>query len=418
MTTKSVLKAVIPLGVIVGAVMITMTLISLRPPPIQVEPEKSAPIVEVVPAKTAPMAYRVQSQGILRPLTRTTVVAEVSGKIEWVSERYVVGGYFDANELLLRIDPSDYAAALKQAEATLAGRQAQLAQEQARAEQASKDWRQLEGRRGNQAPALVLREPQLAEAKANVLAAEADLDRARRNLQRTEIRMPYRGLVEAKDADVGQYVTPGGRLGVTFSTAVAEIRLPLSSDDLAFVDLPAVGETGGQGSLVRLRATLAGQQSERLAQIVRSEQVFDERARVIYAVAQVEDPYNLEGPSSTPAFPIGTFVSADIEGVDAGAVIALPRSTLRDSGEVLVANQQNKLEIRPVTVARADAQNVYIKAGLRDGERVITTAVDLPIPGTELRVQGGTQIPALEFPTVPTPASGKSLPKTRAEDRG
>ena len=50
-----------------------------------------------------------------------------------------------------------------------------------------------------------------------MLAAEADLDKARRNLQRTRITVPYDGLVRSKRVDVGQFVGAGTQLGVTFS---------------------------------------------------------------------------------------------------------------------------------------------------------------------------------------------------------
>ena len=384
---KRFLKVLIPVLIVAVAIGVTVILVGSRPPPAQVVPQTAATVVEVVTAEPQDLRYRVRSQGVLRPAVSSSLVAEVAGKVEWVSDSFVAGGYFAAGEALLRIDPSDYRAQVKQAEAALAGREAQLAQEEARAAQARKDWNQLDSRRGEEPPALVLRVPQLAEAKANVQAAEADLDRARRNLQRTEIRMPYAGLVESKEADLGQYVAPGTRLGSAFSVDRGEVRLPLSSDDLAFVQLPKLGGSGEDGPVVTLTARLGGKELKRLAQLTRSEQVVDERARVIYAVASLVDPYALGDAEGTPAFPMGTFVTARIEGSDAGRVIALPRSTLRDSGEVLIANADDELEVRPVDVARADETFVYIRGGLRGGERVITTAFDIPVPGTALRVE-------------------------------
>ena len=52
---------------------------------------------------------------------------------------------------------------------------------------------------------------------------------------------------------------------------------------------------------------------------------------------------------------------------------------------VLIINENNELEILPVTVLRAEPKNIYISNGVKTGARVITTALDAPIPGTRLR---------------------------------
>ena len=54
-------------------------------------------------------------------------------------------------------------------------------------------------------------------------------------------------MVRSKDADIGQFVNPGTRLGVTFATDYAEVRLPLTDRDLAFVDLPYAAEITASG---------------------------------------------------------------------------------------------------------------------------------------------------------------------------
>ena len=69
-------------------------------------------------------------------------------------------------------------------------------------------------------------------------------------------------------------------------------------------------------------------------------------------------------------------------------VVILPRSVLQADDTVLVANAERKLEIRQVTVLRAEPRNVYISDGLEGGELVITTSMDAPIPGTRLAITG------------------------------
>jgi RND family efflux transporter MFP subunit len=328
----------------------------------------------------------VSTQGAVRPRTETALVSEVAGKVVSVSPKFIAGGFFRQGEVLLEIDPSDYEAALQRALANLASREARLADEVARSEQALKDWRNL-GRQGEPSD-LVLRKPQLADARANVLAAEADVQKARRDLERTRISVPYDGLVREKLADIGQYVAPGTRLGVTFAIDTAEVRLPLSATDMAYLDLPSATGSLDRPTPVTLSADAPGSTGTWSAGIVRTEGVVDERSRVIYAVAEVPDPYGVLGISRQPELKIGTFVRADIEGRFAEDVVELPRRVLRPDNTVLVATPERELEIRPVSVARAEPSRVYIDEGLRAGEWIITTSMDAPIPGTKLRIAG------------------------------
>ncbi|MFK7956237.1 MAG: efflux RND transporter periplasmic adaptor subunit [Lysobacterales bacterium] len=380
-------KILIPLGIVAAAIVGLIVLSGLRPPPQKVEPLQAARVVEVMTARRANHQYQIISQGSLAPATQTDLVAEVSGKVVWVSPEFVAGGFFAAGQALLKIDPSDYEAQLKQAEATLASRQAQLAREEAQAQQAVLDWNKLDSRRGQKPSPLVLREPQLAEAQANVKAAEAELDRARRNLQRTNLSVPYAGLVLRRDADLGQFLSAGSPVGTTFAIDYAEVRLPLSTEELAFVDLPAASDDAEASEVpVLLETRLAGKRVTRTATLARSEQVIDQSNRAIYAVARLNDPYGLSDATDASPIPIGAFVSAAISGRQAGRVFQLPREVVRDNNEVMVVGAENLLELRPVTIQRSDPAFVYVSDGLTNGDRIITTPIEAPIPGTAVRV--------------------------------
>ncbi|MEJ8568942.1 efflux RND transporter periplasmic adaptor subunit [Elongatibacter sediminis] len=382
---KKFLRIFLPVLVLGLAIVAFAALVSLGKGrnPERKESGTAAVLVEVETAQVQSLNLTVVSQGAVRPRTETVLVPEVSGRIVNVSPNFVAGGFFRGGEVLLQIDPSDYEAALKRAEANLASRQAQYADQKARSEQALRDWQNL-GREGEPSD-LTLRKPQLAEALAGVLAAEADLQKARRDLERTRIRLPYDGLVRAKQVDIGQYVSPGTSLGVTFAIDTAEIRLPLTSRDLAFLKLPAA--TGGDSESrpqVRLSAESSGVNGEWHAEIIRTEGVIDETSRVVYAVAQVVDPYGVLGISDQQVLRVGTFVRAEIEGIPADNVVVLPRAVLRTNDTVLIANESNELEIRPVDLLRSEADHIYVRGGIRDGERVISTPMSAPIPGMRL----------------------------------
>ena len=401
---KKFFKFMLPLILIATSILLVVALVMYQKSQrAERKPEtEKAVLVDTIEAEIVSLNFVVNSQGTVRPRTETTLVSEVSGKVVSVAAEFVAGGFFRQGEVLLQIDPSDYQAGLKRAEAALASRKAKLADETARSEQALKDWQNM-GKQG-QPSDLGLRKPQMADAKANVSAAEADVQKARRDLERTQITVPYDGLVRQKAVDIGQYVTPGTRLGVTFAIDTAEVRLPLTNSDLNYLDLPSETEVKNKDKTyppVTLSSENGTDISRWQARIIRTEGVVDEISRVIYAVAQVVDPYGVLGQSHQQELKIGTFVNAAIQGLPADNVVVLPRFVLRPDNTVLVANADNRLEILPVTVLRAEPRKVYLSKGITGGTRVVTTTLDAPVPGTRLAIRG------LEDPTPP-PVTGGS----------
>ncbi len=352
-----------------GSVAIAGGLIASRKEPPRKEREELAMLVDVLELRPMSAEFEIRSQGTVMPRTQTILSAEVSGIITEISPSFIAGGLFEARDTLLRIDPTNYKVAVDQAEALVAQRQIEY-------DGASK--LRAQGYRA---------EAELAAAKAALAQARAELVRARRNLERTYIRLPYDGMVRAKEADLGQYVGPSTRLGVVFATEYAEVRLPLTDLDLAFVDLPKLPQAGGakiSGPRVQLTAVQKGKPVSWDATIVRSEGVVDESSRVTYAVARVEDPYALS--SNHAALPVGTFVEARIQGSSLEEIIRVPRTALRGSDQLVFVDDDDRLRIRSVEIIRADADYVYLTGGAAAGERIVTTSLESPVNGTKVRV--------------------------------
>jgi len=343
----------------------------MKPEAPKEEIENLALLVDVIELKTSTQSFAIQSQGTVRPRTETILSAEVSGSVVSISPKLIAGGVFRKDEVLMRIDPTNYTVAVERAEALLEQRQIEF-------DGATK--LRSQGYRA---------ESEYASAKAALAAARADVVGARRNLERTYIRLPYEGMVLSKESDLGQFVNPGTRLGITFATDYAEIRLALTDQDLAFVDIPDPREVtrsgGADGPSVKLTAVQKGRLTEWDAQIVRSEGVVDEKSRVTYVVARIVDPYGLH--SEGPSLPIGTFVAASIAGSNAVDVIPVPRGALRGADQVLVVNDDNQIEIRTVDVLRADSDYAYLRSGVSAGERITTTAIEAPTNGMSVRTE-------------------------------
>lgn len=379
----------LPVFIVAVGIALTATMIMFRPqPPTTPTAERVLP-VEVLTVNSVDMNLNVSSQGTVAPRTQTSMIAEVSGRVIAISEKLVAGGFFNAGEVMLTIDPADYEVAVDQAQANLLTAQAQLAQQQAQADQAAREW-DLSGRPREDAPILALRTPFLREAEARVLYSESELRRAQRQLDRTTVRAPYDALVREKTADIGQYLSTGARIAEVFATDYAEVRLPLSDRDMMWLTLPEPGQLAlSDATPVRLYANVAGKQQHWQAQIVRTEGVVDSNSRMHYAVARVDDPYGLRNRLRQPPLPAGTFVNADIEGIRVTGVFDIPLEAVRSGDQVLVMDQEQRLRQRQVNVIRSTANRVIVNEGLNNNDSVIVSPVPIPIDGMRVNPDAG-----------------------------
>lgn len=376
-----IIKIIVPVAVIVLAVVAAIGLASMRKPPEKKEEQRPGILVNAQQIASQDLIYRIQSQGTVRPKLETNLSSEVNGRIVEVAENFVEGGFFNKGDLLVRVEQADYLTNVKAAEASLANAQSALEEEKARGRVAEEEWRSFTA---GKAPELGLRRPQLAGALATVRSAEAELERANRDLARTEIRAPYSGMVKSRDANLGQFISRGTSVGMIYGTDIAEIRLPLTDNDLAFLQIPDFTQNSNQPEVV-LTAAVAGQIMQWPARLVRTEGVLDERSRVIYAVAEVTDPYQRISRKQSP-LRFGRFVQAQILGDATEQVVVIPRHLLLAQQQVLVVDKDSQLQFRPVIVERSDEHSAYIRSGFIDGDRLATSAIANPLAGTVVRV--------------------------------
>ncbi len=220
-------KIVLPIPILVLALLAAVTIVTLRPQVQTQRPEIRPPVVRVQTVELENLRLAVKTQGTVSPRTESQIVPEVSGRVIWVSSSLVSGGFFESGEVLLKLDPRDYQQLVIAVEAQVARAQLRVEQEKAEAALAIEEWKDLgEG----EADPLTLREPHLQEARAALAAAEANLGRSRRDLERTQIRAPYASRVRSKSVDVGQFVSPGGPLATIYAIDSVEIRLPLPNN--------------------------------------------------------------------------------------------------------------------------------------------------------------------------------------------
>jgi multidrug efflux system membrane fusion protein len=393
----------IAIGVVSAALFLAVVMNLLKPDAVKAPEPEAAMAVKTEVVNSARLEMRVESQGIVAPRTRTTLISEVSGAVLDVSDAFVVGGTFKTGDMLLTLDPTDYQVALQRAEAKLISFKALMELEKARSVQAEKEWG-MTGRPKSKAPLLALRKPYLLEAQANLLQAEAEVRQAKVKLAKTIIKAPYAGMVSKKLADIGQFVTTGTRIGETFAIDFVEIRLPLTEKDLTMMEGLSSKATLA-GTDVILSGTVDGMNSSWPAVIERSEGVVDQLNRSQYIVARVPDPYGVNRTAvkgqtaSTEStdkkqapLRVGTFVKASIQGKVLNDVFKIPRSALLEGSRVGLVDENSLLQIISVIVVSTDDDHYYISEGLVNGQEVIISALGTPIEGLKLRVRNNLSV--------------------------
>ncbi len=344
------------------------------------------PVVRVVPARLETMRLTVQAEGTVAPRTESQLVAEVSGRVVEVSPSLAAGGFFEAGDVLLKIERREYELAITRARAAIEQAKLRLTTERESATIARREWEELG--KGEPSP-LLFREPQIAEVQASLAAAEAGLRQAQYDLERTVILAPFAGRVRSKQVDVGQYVQRGMAVATLYSVDVAEVRLPIPNAELEFCSLPLAyrdGTASADGPAVRLTARFAGRDHVWQGRIVRTEGEIDASTRMVNAIAQVGDPYARGSSTGRPPLAVGMFVQAEIAGNVARDVVALPRTALRSDSTVFVIDSADRLRFREVDVLRRQRERVLVRAGLEDGERVCVSSLETAVNGMQVQV--------------------------------
>lgn len=405
-------KYILPPLVLATLVWFAWYLIQMRPQPQPREIKRESPYVEVIVAEKKYLPANLRTHGVVRPRTLTTLIAEVPGIIEGVAPfteqdlapSFRAGGFFRKNDLLVKIEEVDLLSTVAEAEANLRRSQLQLIQEQELAEQAKSEWGD---RDWTQASELVRRIPQIRKAEAETHAARAFVTQAKKNLSRAKVLAPFDGRIIRTMVDRGQRVGGGtsAALAEVYSLDSAEIDLSLSQreiDFLGFVD-------GSNSELSKIKVETLNREGKptHFGFIDRSQGIVDPKTRLTNFIARIDQCF--ANPFSNKAIKnpmsLGTFSNLKLIGKKV-PVYLLPESAFRDLTTILVVDKKNGLRSRQVEVLHRADQKVWVGSGIKNGERVCTTPIEVISEGMMVRIVGENKPVQVSKKVTVTDANG------------
>jgi len=375
---RAVFSFLLVLALIGGSIGIAVLLFITGPKAEENKEVRPSPAVQILEVTLGEHQVTIHTQSSVESRRETRLAAELAGRVVEISPDFKRGGTVKEGQRLLQIDPADFRAALARAESGLSEAKLALAQENARVEQARIDWERLG--RGNTANPLALREPQLAAATAAAASAAAEVERATRDLERTEIRAPFDASIREANAEVGAVTRPGEMLAELYTSEDLEVRLPVPLEDFGFIQRDANGQPTGK---ISLTGTIGGRDFTWPAQAVRLDQEIDRRTLSGHLIVKVL-------PSDEPLYrlpPVGLFTRVTIVGDTLKNVAVIPREALREGGDALIVNADGKLEFRKLSIIRTTRTHAIVNEGLTTGDRLCLTRLNSPVAGMEVTIE-------------------------------
>lgn len=346
--------------------------------------------LEVINAKRTDYYPSIKTQAVVESRFNITLQSQAVGQIIYISSKFLGGGFFDTDEVILKIDPSDYELALAQAEVNVARAEQTLSVESEQAELARLDWDKY----GEGEPTdLVLRIPQLREAEAGLRGAKANYETQRIRLERTQVKAPYPLMIGTKQVDLGQIVGNNQNLANIFGTEEAEIRMPLSQRQMDLLSAKKVGILPESEYLdVKVRDLTREGDIVWDATIKRIESNIDRMSRVYFAVATVDDPMNLESEKETPPLLPGVFVDLEVMGKKIENVYRVPAKAMRDDNNIYYYEDE-KLLTKPVEVLDRNQDVITIISGITNEDKIVTSPPFSYVPGMKSTIASIDGIP-------------------------
>jgi RND family efflux transporter MFP subunit len=375
---RTALRVLLPVAALGVAGVTARSILAMRQPADHTPPEAAPAPVEVVTVQAADHPAHVRATGTVQPSAQIDLAPQVTGRVVSIAEGLTPGSRFKAGDVIARLDARDFDLAVVQAESLVAQARLNLALEEARGQQADREWK-MAGAQGDNP--LAQRQPHLDAAQHALRSAEASLSAAKLARERTTLVAPFDCLVLSESLDVGQLIGPATPVARLIGTARFRVRVAIPVHEMSLIDIPGINAE--QGSVAHVRQALGdGSTLEMEGRVMKALGELDAETRTAGVLVAVDQPFDKPG---LPILP-NAFVEVIIDGHSSQPTWEVPRQAVVEGRAVWIADSDDKLARREVVSSWGSPETLYVISGLQDGDRVITTPMALPIEGMPLAV--------------------------------
>ncbi len=386
---KTLIRILLPVIVVTIGAYCAYLLFKSGPKAKRRQPVRQAVLVQVQTVQRTSPKVNIQAMGTVMPARRVTLHSQVSGRVVALEPEFVISGHFQAEAMMLKIDPREYRLTIVQRQSEVTRAQYELKLEIGRQDIAKRETEPFHSGPSvsKKDRELALRKPHLANARASLKAAKAALAKARLDLERTEIKAPFNALIQEKQTDLGANISTQTPLATLVGTDQYYVEASVPANHLQWIKIPSNSQA--TGARVTIKPDTKAK-SAYLGRVIRLRADLEQEGRMARILISIQDPLGLQTPmpqdKSLPLL-LGAFVNLEIEGPQLKELFAIPAIALRDGKRLWILDTDNVLAIRDTEVVWRERETVYVRDGLEQGESLILSAISAPVTGMPLRVK-------------------------------
>lgn len=414
------------------AVGVLVFVIAQKQPPERkpsVEESRHVRVIEATPVTLVP---RIIGFGEVRPGKIWNASSQVSGEITFVHPELKKGAIMRAGTEIIRISAVDYELAIREAEANIRSGEAKLKElnvskqntnlslkieeralsvretelnrkqdllkrgtiSQSAVDQEFRDTLSQRKKVQDLKNTLNLIPTQIAVQQEQVTVYQASLERARLDVGRTRIRLPFNARIAEVNVETTQYAQTGSILAIADSMETAEIEAQIAVDQFRMLVQAVAGNNQPQNlgttSFRRVIEQLGLELTVRLgsgadivewpARFARISDAIDPKTRTVGVIAAVDGAYSKAVPGTRPPLTKGMFVEIEIRAKPLTERIVIPRSAIHND-HVYIQNKENRLIITPVDIHLHQGDLAAPSAGISSGDRIVVSDLSPAIQG-------------------------------------
>ncbi len=382
---------VIVLGIFIAMIAVSWFFMATKPVSMRKKPITTRYAVNVIEVSVGEAPLQIRALGTIKPYQETNVNARVSSQVVFLSEHSDVGAIVKKGEVLVKLDADTFENTLQSKKSELAKAKAAYQLEMGQQSVAKAEAEQLKQLSSSFIGEVIisdlaLRAPQLAQAKADVQAAEAAVKMAQLDVDYTTISAPYNAMITERNVSVGSLTNTQDSLMTLVGTDEYRIEAAVAIDRLINLNLKQ-----NENASVQITTTTG---VVREGRIIRQVASLDATTRMGRILISIPDPLGLK--NNEPALILGDHAEVTFKAGTIENAVIVPRKALQPNDSVFVAKPvqaavgeeetQYMLDIREIDIAWKDLDNVYVRGGLEESEYVVMSVIPSPIQGMPLTI--------------------------------